>query len=100
MKSFLDRPRDFVTTVDFYTGKLNQLIENLHTSDTALHIGGYDPTSDWNGIVYLYSYSSDPNTSATEVMHATGIRLYRGETDVVGEGIPSSSRSQHEFRDE
>ena len=83
------RRGDFVTTVDFHAGKLKQLIENPDTSDAALHIGGYDPTSDWNGIVYLQSYSSDPNVSAAEALNTTGIRLYKGETDVVGEGIPS-----------
>ena len=81
-----DRRRGFeVTLADINTGKLKQLIENPDTSDTALHIGGYDPSTHWNGIVYFETSSG----SSDEHLNNSGVRLFGGETDVSGEGIPS-----------
>ena len=85
-----DRRRGaFVDTINIHTGHLKQLIENPDTSDDTLHIGGYAPATDWNGVVYFESYSSDGNATAAAVLNNTGVRLIGGETDVVGEGVPS-----------
>jgi len=85
-----DRRRSqYITILDIHAGKLKQLIESPDTSDSAEHIGNYDPASDWNGVVYFECFSTDldPNTAAR--LNYTGVRLYGGETDVSGEGIPS-----------
>lgn len=85
-----DRRRgDWITTVNIHTGKLKQLIESPDQSDSSKHIGGFDPASDWNGVVYLESYSTDPDSTAAKELNKTGVRLLGGETDVSGEGIPS-----------
>ncbi len=85
-----DRRRgDWITTVNIHTGKLKQLIESPDTSDSTQHIGGYDPSTDWNGVVYLESYSTDSDATAAAKLNMSGIRLLGGETDVAGEGIPS-----------
>lgn len=85
-----DRRRgDWITTVNIHTGKLKQLIESPDTSDSAKHIGGFDPATDWNGVVYLESYSTDSDATAAAKLNMSGIRLLGGETDVAGEGIPS-----------
>lgn len=85
-----DRRRgDWITTVNIHTGKLKQLIESPDTSDNTKYIGGYDPASEWNGVVYFESYSTDSDASAAAELNKTGIRLLGGETDVSGEGIPS-----------
>ncbi len=85
-----DRRRgDYISTINIHTGKLKQLIENPDTSDNELHIGGFDPATDWNGVVYFESYSTDSDSTAAAELNKTGIRLLGGETDVAGEGIPS-----------
>jgi len=85
-----DRRRgDWITTVNIHTGKLKQLIESPDTSDDTKHIGGYDPATEWNGVVYFESYSTDGDPTAAAQLNKTGIRLLGGETDVSGEGIPS-----------
>jgi hypothetical protein len=85
-----DRRRgDYITTVNIHTGKLKQLIESPDTSDPAMHIGGYDPSTEWNGVVYFQSYSTDSDAAAAAKLNTTGVRLLGGETDVSGEGIPS-----------
>ncbi len=85
-----DRRRgDWITTVNIHTGKLKQLIESPDTSDNTKHIGGFDPSTDWNGVVYLESYSTDSDATAAAKLNMSGIRLLGGETDVSGEGIPS-----------
>ena len=85
-----DRRRgQFVDTIDIHTGHLKQLIESPNTSDTTLHIGGYTPATDWNGVVYVECYSSDSNPTAAAELNNTGIRLFGGDTDEVGQGIPS-----------
>ena len=85
-----DRRRgDWITTVNIHTGKLKQLIESPDTTDNTKHIGGYDPSSDWNGVIYLESYSTDSDLIANAKLNMSGIRLLGGETDVSGEGIPS-----------
>ena len=88
--AFLDRRRgEYITTINIHTGKLKQLIENPDTSNNIKHIGGYDPSTDWNGVVYFESYSSNSDSTAAAKLNYTGIRLIGAETDVAGEGIPS-----------
>lgn len=88
--TLFDRRRgDYITTVNIHTGKLKQLIENPDTSDSGKHIGGYDPSTDWNGVVYFESYSTDSDSASAAKLNMTGIRLFGAETDVAGEGIPS-----------
>ncbi|MEM9160695.1 MAG: hypothetical protein AAGB46_16725 [Verrucomicrobiota bacterium] len=78
-----------IDLVDLNVGKLKQLIESPDTSTTGDFIPGYNPDSDWNGIVYFEVTSSDPTAANAEVLNYSGIRLWGGETDVSGEGIPS-----------
>jgi len=85
-----DRRRgEYISMIDIHVGKLKQLIENPDTSDSTMHIGGYDPSSDWNGVVYFQCYSTDLDPAEAARLNYTGVRLYGGETDVTGEGIPS-----------
>ena len=83
------RRGQFIDTIDIHAGHLKQLIENPSTGDSTLHIGGYTPSTDWNGVVYVECYSSDPNSTAAAELNNTGIRLLGGDTDEVGQGIPS-----------
>lgn len=78
-----------ITLIDINTGKLKQLIESPDTSDSVLHIGGYDPATDWNGVVYFECTSSDLDSAAAKNLNFSGIRLHGAETDVPSEGIPS-----------
>lgn len=78
-----------LTLVDMDMGKLKQLIENPDTNDVTAHIGDYDPATDWNGVVYFESYSTDGDSAAAARLNDTGIRLYNGDTDETGQGIPS-----------
>ena len=74
-----------LTLMELNVGKLKQLIENPDTDNPTGHIGRFDPATDWNGIIYLEcsGLSSNPKDNPT------GIRLWGGETDVVGQGLPS-----------
>jgi len=74
-----------VTIADINVGKLKQLIENPNTADPNLHIGGYDPANDWNGIVYFETRSGNGDPELNE----SGIRLYGGDTNETNQGIPS-----------
>jgi hypothetical protein len=86
---FDHRRGQYISLIDINTGKLKQLIENPDTSDSTLHIGNYDPATDWNGVVYFECVSSDADSTAAERLNYTGVRLFGGETDVPNEGIPS-----------
>ena len=85
--AFVDRRRDptiakKVTTYDFDVGKLKQLIESPgSTADTS--ITGFNPATDWNGVVYVAF------TSSANDLNFTGLRVINGETDVAGGGVPS-----------
>ncbi len=85
-----DRRRgDYIPTINIHMGKLKQLIESPNTGDVEQHIGGYDPATDWNGVVYFQAYSTDSDATAASELNMTGIRLIGGDTDETGEGIPS-----------
>ncbi|MDQ8203680.1 hypothetical protein [Pelagicoccus sp. SDUM812003] len=87
-----------IDMVDFNVGKLKQLIENPDVSSPNGHIGVYDPDiphsaynpgSEWNGIVYFETKTSSSNAQNQERLHHSGIRVWGGETDRSGQGIPS-----------
>ncbi len=86
---FDHRRGQYISLIDINTGKLKQLIENPDTSDSTLHIGNYNPATDWNGVVYFECVSSDADATAAARLNYTGVRLFGGETDVANEGIPS-----------
>ncbi|MCH6256567.1 hypothetical protein MLD52_08415 [Puniceicoccaceae bacterium K14] len=83
------RRNQTLDTVDINVGKLKQLIENPDTGDAEKHIGNFDPDLDWNGIVYFECVSSNSNAAAAQALDYTGIRLWGGDTDESGQGIPS-----------
>ncbi|MDQ8198058.1 hypothetical protein QEH56_07870 [Pelagicoccus enzymogenes] len=97
--AFLDRRRNkWIDILDFNVGKLKQLIENTDTSIPSRHIGNYDPDipnsfyhpdQKWNGIVYFETSTSSSNAKDQARLNYSGIRLWGGETDVAGQGIPS-----------
>ncbi|MCH6256023.1 pilus assembly PilX N-terminal domain-containing protein [Puniceicoccaceae bacterium K14] len=84
-EAFQDNRRNIaVDVIDIHTGVLKQLIESPGTA-TDEKITDYDPSNDWNGIVYFECYSS----SGSSTLDDSGVRLTGGELDVTGEGIPS-----------
>lgn len=97
--AFLDHRRDkWIDIVEFNVGKLKQLIEAPDTSVPNGTIGYYDPsdakalyspTNMWNGIVYFETVTSSSNAKDQERLNYSGVRLWGGETDVSGQGIPS-----------
>ncbi len=84
-----DRRNEDIYVMNFNMGALKQLIENPDTSDTSKHLQGFDPATDWNGIVYVESLSSNSDSTLAEKLDYSGVRLRHGEVDVSGEGIPS-----------
>lgn len=78
-----------LNTVDINVGKLKKLIESPIMSDSTKHIGNFDPSTDWNGIVYFECKSSNSNSTLAKELDRTGIRLWGGDTDEPDEGIPS-----------
>ncbi len=78
-----------LTIIDINVGKLKQLIEAPVSGDPTQELQGYDPSTDWNGVVYFECVSSDADANAAARLNYTGIRLYGAETDVVGQGVPS-----------
>jgi hypothetical protein len=80
----MDRRRGFnIGLADFDVGKLKQLIESPDASDPAAHIGGFDPATEWNGVVYFDC------TSTSDDLDRTGVRLFGGRVGATGQGIPS-----------
>ncbi len=70
-----------VKCYDLDVGKLKQVIESPTTSSK---IAGYNPASDWNGVVYVAF------TSTAADLGFTGLRLINGQTGgAAGKGIPS-----------
>jgi hypothetical protein len=81
---FTDRRRGVAVDIaDFNVGKLKQLIETPHATDNNLRIQGFDPATEWNGIVYV-----DFTSSATN-LNNSGVRLFNGRVGASGQGIPS-----------
>jgi len=78
-----------IDLVELNMGKLKQLVESPDTGDPHGHLPGFDPDSDWNGIVYFESKSSDPDPAAAARLNDTGVRLHSAETDESGQGVPS-----------
>lgn len=76
-----------IKTLDLNIGKLKELIVAApDTSSSSNYINGYDPISDWNGVVYVESYT----TSGSPQLDYTGVRLHGGQTGgVPGQGIPT-----------
>lgn len=102
------RRYQYIDLLEFNVGKLKQLIEDPDYGEDNDHIKPYDPdgtvvsdgTSDyvaasyspgteWNGIVYLETKTSSSNSNDQARLHYSGVRLWGGETDVDGQGIPS-----------
>ena len=83
------RRYQWIDMVEFNMGKLKSLIENPDTTDPAKHIGGYDPFNNWNGIVYFHVTNSSSDSETKARLGYSGIRLWGGDTDAAGQGIPS-----------
>ncbi len=92
------RRNQYIDILEFNVGKLDQLIEipdyttsrgYLGTDDATDFAAFYDPATEWNGIVYFETTTT--STDATEIarLHYSGIRLWGGETDETGQGVPS-----------
>ncbi len=84
-----DRRNEDIYVMNFNMGALKQLIENPDTTDIDKHLQGFDPATDWNGIVYVESKSSNPDSNAAEKLDYSGVRLRYAQVGVSEEGIPS-----------
>lgn len=69
-----------VKTYELDMGKLKQAIES---PTSTYQITGYNPATDWNGVVYVGF------TSTAADLGFTGLRLINGKTGVSGSGVPS-----------
>jgi len=103
------RRNQYITTLEFNVGKLKQLIEAPDYSDDEGYIkphyaagvtppaegstewiaASFNPATQWNGIVYFETTTSSTLSSHQDRLHYSGIRLWGGETDKAGQGIPS-----------
>lgn len=90
-----------IDILDIHTGVLKQLIENPGSLDTE-RIVDFDPSTDWNGVVYFECFNSAGNGSKDSSgdasaysggnnLNYSGVRLYGGSTatSATGEGVPS-----------
>lgn len=108
--AFYDHRRyQYIDIVEFNVGKLKQLIENPDYSEDNGYIkphysasetppaegslawfqDAYNPAARWNGIVYFETKTSSSDSTNRARLHYSGIRLWGGETDQTGQGIPS-----------
>lgn len=102
------RRYEHIDILDINVGKLKQLIEAPDYNDDAKHIkpfdpagpvaadgttaytsASYNPPSEWNGIVYLETKTSSTNPTDQARLNHSGVRLWGGQTDRSGQGIPS-----------
>ncbi|MBC2604661.1 hypothetical protein [Pelagicoccus albus] len=109
--AFYDHRRyQWIDTLELNMGKLKQLIEAPDFSSDETYIqpyysptdtsapaknstdwynAAYDPASLWNGIVYVETETSSSDSNDQARLNYSGVRLWGGETDQTGQGIPS-----------
>lgn len=103
------RRYQYIDILELNIGKLKQLIESPDYTDRRKHIAphyeptdtppaegstewiaaSYSPSIKWNGIVYLETNTTSTNPTDQARLHYSGVRLWGGDTDESGQGIPS-----------